>query len=108
MNIPDYGYLDPGETITAVERIGNYPECERWLTDVIVESGPRAFNQFSNTSEKPPVVFDPNPPTTIGDLRYPLDPEPLDVYLKNHPEFRELVRRVSALEAQVYGEDENV
>ena len=62
MNIPDYGYLDPGETITAVERIGDYPECERYLTGIIVESGPRAFTAAPIREGTAILVFDPNPP----------------------------------------------
>ena len=52
------GHLLPGETITAVEKHGMGLHM---LFDIIVESGPRAFNQFSNASVNPPVPFDPNP-----------------------------------------------
>ena len=99
MNIPDYGYLDPGETITAVERIGDYPECERWLTDVIVESGPRAFRPAPVDSCSAP-VFDPNPPAKPNYEGSLFKAITVDMY-------EELVERVSALEDRVYGDDDS-
>ena len=90
ITIPDYnGYLDPGETITAVERIGDYPECERYLTGIIVESGPRAFTAAPIREGTAILVFDPNPPD---------EPVTREQYL-------ELIARIEDLESRVYCDD---
>jgi hypothetical protein len=83
-DVEDYeGYLEPGELITAVERISYYTNPELYLTDIITESGPRCANFSSALS----IVMTP-----------PDEPVTREQYL-------ELIARIEDLESRVYCDD---
>ena len=82
------GRLYPGEIISAEEDMNRC--ADRRLTDILVENGNRSIPSRMDLSMPKNEPFDPQPP--------PIRPEAPDTYVVTFEDFRELERRVTALE----------